>query len=103
LLLMRVDRFSMASSVEARVPFLDPALVDYVYRLPLSLKVRAGVTKFVLKNAVADVVPQRVAQRGKQGFGAPTSQWFAGQHGALLRRLMIQDAIRAYFDVDYLA
>jgi asparagine synthase (glutamine-hydrolysing) len=102
LLLMRIDRFSMASSVEARVPFLDPELVDYAYRLPLDCKVRDGVAKDVLKQAVRDVVPERVSTRTKQGFAAPTSQWFAAAHGGLLRDLMRQDALRAYFDVDYL-
>jgi asparagine synthase (glutamine-hydrolysing) len=102
LLLMRIDRFSMANSVEARVPFLDPELVNYVYRLPLDAKVRQGVTKWVLKQAVGDVVPGQVAQRRKQGFGAPTSRWFLGRHGALLRDLMGQDTLRSYFDVAYL-
>jgi asparagine synthase (glutamine-hydrolysing) len=103
LLLMRIDRFSMANSVEARVPFLDPALVDYVYRLPLDLKVRDGISKRILKQAVADVVPEQVSLRRKQGFSAPTSEWFGAAHGGLLRALMRQDALREYFDVDYLS
>ena len=103
LLLMRIDRFSMANGVEARVPFLDPALVNYVYRLPLSLKIRSGTTKFILKRAVSDIVPDYVATRPKQGFAAPTSQWFAASHGALLKTLLGQDALRQYFNVDYLA
>ena len=100
LLLMRIDRFSMASGVEARVPFLDPALVDYVYSLPLGLKIRDGVTKFALKQAVSDVVPADVANRRKQGFAAPASQWFAGQHGDLLERLLAGDAMQRFFDTD---
>jgi asparagine synthase (glutamine-hydrolysing) len=102
LLLMRIDRFSMANSVEARVPFLDPALVDFVYRLPLDQKVRAGITKYVLKQAISDVLPERIALRPKQGFAAPTSQWFAARHGNLMRDLMKQDALRRYFDISYL-
>jgi asparagine synthase (glutamine-hydrolysing) len=102
LLLMRIDRFSMANSVEARVPFLDPALVDYGYRLPVGLKVRDGISKSILKDALADVLPERVTARPKQGFSAPTSQWFFSSHGHLLKDLMRQDALRAYFDVDYL-
>jgi asparagine synthase (glutamine-hydrolysing) len=103
LLLMRIDRFSMSSGVEARVPFLDPALVDYVYRLPLDCKIDGRVTKAVLKEAVADVVPASVSGRRKQGFAAPASRWFAERHGGVLADLMGQDALRAYFDVDYLA
>jgi len=102
LLLGRIDRISMANSVEARVPFLDPALVEYVYRLPLELKVRNGVTKMALKQAVADVVPDRVANRVKQGFSAPTSEWFAAHHGRLLGDLLREDTFRRYFDLDYL-
>ncbi len=102
LLLMRIDRFSMANSVEARVPFLDPALVDFVYRLSLDQKVRGGITKYVLKQAISDVLPDRVALRPKQGFSAPTSQWFAARHGNLMRDLMNQDALKRYFDIPYL-
>ncbi len=83
LLLMRIDRFSMANSVEASVPFLDRELVDFAYRLPLEHKVRDGITKYALKQAVADVVPSRISGRVKQGFAAPTSRWFATLHGGL--------------------
>ena len=102
LLLMRIDRFSMAHGVEARVPFLDPTLVDYVYRLPLQHKIREDITKYSLKRAVADIVPERISTRRKQGFAAPVSRWFAGRHGGLLRDLMREDALRAYFDIPYL-
>jgi asparagine synthase (glutamine-hydrolysing) len=103
LLLMRIDRFSMANGVEARVPFLDPALVEYVYRLPLDLKLKNGVTKVVLKEALAGVMPRRTVDRRKQGFAAPTSEWFAARHGALLARLAQEEALRRYFDIGHLA
>jgi asparagine synthase (glutamine-hydrolysing) len=103
LLLMRSDRFSMARSIEARVPFLDPALVEYVYHLPIDLKVRSGVTKFILKEAVRDILPDRVANRRKQGFTPPTSAWFAGRYGKVLRDMTRQDTLREYFECDYLA
>jgi asparagine synthase (glutamine-hydrolysing) len=102
LLLMRTDRFSMASSIEARVPFLDRALVDYVYRLPIDLKVRSGVAKFILKHAMRDILPERVSQRRKQGFTPPTSHWFGGRYGRVLHELIGQDTLRQYFDTDYL-
>ena len=76
LLLMRIDRFSMAHSVEARVPFLDPGLVDYGYRIPFDQKLRNGTSKYVLKEAVRDVVPSWILDRPKQGFG--------GSRGALV-------------------
>jgi asparagine synthase (glutamine-hydrolysing) len=99
LLLMRIDRFSMANGVEARVPFLDPELVRYVAALPLEHKLRAGVTKLVLREAVADIVPGRVLARAKQGFGAPIMDWFSSRMGTLLGSLMDEDAIGEWFDV----
>ena len=75
LLLMRIDRFSMVNSVEARVPFLDPFLVDFAYRLPLEYKHADGRTKVLLRRAIADVVPTWVLERPKQGFGAPVADW----------------------------
>lgn len=100
LLLMRIDRFSMANSVEARVPFLDPDLVEYVYRLPLDLKLHNGMTKVVLREAIADIVPDQVLKRAKQGFGAPVSSWFNTGVGELFERMLGEDGLRQYFDVD---
>jgi asparagine synthase (glutamine-hydrolysing) len=100
LLLMRIDRFSMANSVEARVPFLDPELVEYVYRLPPQLKLDRGVTKVVLRHAVADIVPEQVLNRPKQGFGAPILDWLNSRMGELLASLLDAEAIRGYFAVD---
>jgi asparagine synthase (glutamine-hydrolysing) len=102
LLLMRIDRFSMANSVEARVPFLDPALVEFAYRLPLSQKLANGTSKIVLREAISDVVPQWVINRPKQGFGAPVEVWLESQLGVLFERLIETDAIRTYFRPDVL-
>ncbi|HEX2042510.1 MAG TPA: asparagine synthase (glutamine-hydrolyzing) [Acidimicrobiales bacterium] len=98
LLLMRIDRLSMANGVEARVPFLDPALVEYAYRLPLSHKIDAGETKIVLKRAVCDIVPPRVRERPKQGFGAPISAWFGTRLGVVLERMLADEGVARYFD-----
>jgi asparagine synthase (glutamine-hydrolysing) len=102
LLLMRIDRFSMANSVEARVPFLDPGLIEYVYRLPISQKLANGTSKVVLKKAISDVVPEWVVNRPKQGFGAPVDAWLQSRLGVLFERLIETDALGAYFDVDVL-
>jgi asparagine synthase (glutamine-hydrolysing) len=102
LLLMRIDRFSMAHSVEARVPFLDPGLVDYGYRIPFDYKLHDDDTKHVLKRAVADVVPGWVIDRPKIGFGAPVDRWFGSGFEGLLRTLMASDAMRSYFNVAWL-
>jgi asparagine synthase (glutamine-hydrolysing) len=99
LLLQRTDRFSMATSVEARVPFLDPDLVRFAYRLAPRLKLDGGEHKVVLKRAIADVVPSWVVERRKQGFDAPVEQWLETSVGIVLRRLLREEALRRYFDV----
>jgi asparagine synthase (glutamine-hydrolysing) len=91
LLLMRVDKMTMATSVEARVPFLDHDFVEFVLALPEQMKVRDGVGKYLLKKAVAgSVIPREIAYRKKQGFGAPVSEWFRGELGT-----RTQEAIRS--------
>jgi asparagine synthase (glutamine-hydrolysing) len=75
LLLMRVDKMTMAASVEARAPFLDHRLVEFASRLPASFHWKDGRGKQILKRALAPVVPQFVLARKKQGFGAPVWRW----------------------------
>src|SRR5205807_3661624 len=70
LLLMRVDKMTMASSVEARVPFLDHELVRFALALPPELKVRGRNGKYLLKKAVRGLLPDEVVDRPKQGFSA---------------------------------
>jgi len=79
LLLMRVDKITMASSVEARVPFLDHALVEFTMRLPTDLKIRGGQTKYLLKKAMTGILPDEIIHRPKQGFGAPVKEWLRGE------------------------
>jgi asparagine synthase (glutamine-hydrolysing) len=78
LLLMRVDKLTMANAVEARVPFLDHELVELAMAMPAQEKIRAGIGKHVLKRAVSDLLPQDLIWRPKQGFGTPVSDWFRG-------------------------
>jgi asparagine synthase (glutamine-hydrolysing) len=103
LLLMRIDRFSMANSVEARVPFLDPEIVEFVYRLPLADKLQNGVGKLILRDAVDGIVPPWVLARRKQGFGAPVVDWLQSSLGDVFRELLNDDAMRRYFDTGMLA
>ena len=103
LLLMRIDRFSMANSVEARVPFLAPELVDFAYRLPLDAKLRDGQTKIALRAAIKDIVPNWVLERPKRGFGAPVSDWMGTRLGEVLGSMLEDDTLRSYFDIERLA
>jgi len=75
-LLMRVDKLTMAHSIEARVPFLDHELVEFATRLPPSYKLKNGVGKYVLKKAAESYVDHDMIYRTKQGFGAPMEAWF---------------------------
>jgi len=76
LLLMRVDKMTMATSVEGRVPFLDHKLVEFALQVPARLKYKKGVTKYILKKACEGILPHDVIYRKKMGFAAPTSRWF---------------------------
>ena len=76
LLLMRVDKITMATSVEARVPFLDHHLVEYALGVPRSLKVEGTVGKHILKRALEDILPHDLLYEPKRGFGAPVREWF---------------------------
>jgi asparagine synthase (glutamine-hydrolysing) len=78
LLLMRVDKLTMANAVEARVPFLDHEVVELAMSVPAAEKVRDGVGKQIVKRAVSDLLPHDLIWRPKQGFGTPVSDWFRG-------------------------
>ena len=75
LLLMRVDKMSMATSLEARVPFLDHRFVALALSVPSKVRFRNGVSKYILKRAVQRIVPEEIIQRPKQGFGVPLAEW----------------------------
>jgi asparagine synthase (glutamine-hydrolysing) len=79
LLLMRVDKMSMAASIEARVPFLDHRIVEYSMTIPRELKIKNGETKYILKKAVEGIIPHNIIYRRKQGFGAPVNEWMRNE------------------------
>ena len=81
LLLQRLDRIAMLSSVEGREPFLDHELVAFALALPPHMKHRDGVGKHVLKRAVRDLLPAEIVNRPKQGFGTPMAEWLRGDFG----------------------
>jgi asparagine synthase (glutamine-hydrolysing) len=81
LLLMRVDKISMSTSIEGRVPFLDHDLVEFTMDIPQAYKVKGGIKKHLLKQAVGDLLPDEIIHRKKMGFAAPVEQWLRGDFG----------------------
>ena len=76
--LTKVDRMSMAHSIESRVPLLDNEVVDFAASLPAAFKIRHGRRKHILKQVAASLLPHDLLDRPKQGFGVPLATWFQG-------------------------
>jgi asparagine synthase (glutamine-hydrolysing) len=77
-MLTKVDRMSMAHSLEARVPLLDHPLVEFMATVPSSLKLRRFTTKYLMRRAVRDRLPRTVLKGPKRGFNVPMPGWLAG-------------------------
>ena len=102
-ILTKVDRMSMAASLEVRAPLLDHKLIELVARIPTAMKLRDGATKIAFKRAVADLVPTEILNRPKQGFALPLQAWIN-----IELREYVQDILtdrrtreRGYFSTGY--
>ena len=96
-ILTKVDRASMAVSLEARVPLLDHHLVEFAVSLPSSLKLRDGTGKWILREAIRGIVPDTVLTRPKQGFALPLARWLRGALRHRVDSLLRSDARIAEF------
>lgn len=104
-ILTKVDRASMAVSLEVRAPFLDPRVAEFAASLPADYKQRGRTSKYILKKASAPLLPAFVTRRGKKGFGVPVAEWLKGRLRPLARDLLSPGRIRraGLFDADYVS
>ncbi len=102
-ILTKVDRMSMANSLEARAPLLDHKLIEFVVNIPPALKLKGLETKYILKKAMEGIVPNEILYREKQGFGVPIGEWINSQLREKIRAdLSDQRTLeRGYFEKSY--
>jgi asparagine synthase (glutamine-hydrolysing) len=103
-ILVKVDRASMANSLEVRVPILDHELIEWAAGLPLAMKLRGGEGKYVFKKALEPLVPQDLLYRPKMGFSVPLARWFRGPLRERVRDALSSSTLAdsGIFDLDYL-
>jgi asparagine synthase (glutamine-hydrolysing) len=103
-ILTKVDRMSMAHSIESRVPLLDNEVIDFAVSLPSRMKIREGRRKHILKRAVAGLLPPSIVGRRKQGFGVPIGAWFRGGLTQLFRDVLLSPTAtqRGYFQPSFI-
>ena len=94
-ILTKVDRMSMAVSLEARVPYLDPDVVDLAFQVPESLKTDANTTKIILKKVAAKHVPSECIYRPKEGFSIPIKNWLNNEFKPLMNDLLDEQKIKS--------
>jgi len=88
-ILTKVDRMSMAHSLEAREPLLDHRLVEFAATIPPEMMLHGGTTKWIFKEAMRGVLPYDIIDRRKHGFGVPLGRWFRGRLGGFVRDLLL--------------
>jgi asparagine synthase (glutamine-hydrolysing) len=99
-LLVKTDRMSMAHSLEARVPYLDPVVAELALALPTSLKVRGLAKKRLLRRVARELIPHEIIRARKRGFSIPAAAWLRGELEPLARELLAPARVRAqgYFE-----
>jgi asparagine synthase (glutamine-hydrolysing) len=93
-ILTKVDKMSMAVSLETREPLLDHRLLEFAASVPTSLKLRNGTSKYLLRRVLHDRVPRSIVERGKQGFEPPTGEWLRGPLADMTDALLFDGRLR---------
>lgn len=91
-LLMKVDKMSMAWSLESRVPFLDHRLVEFAYCLPYSLKIRGWQQKYLFRKSMGRILPPEIQRRKKHGFSVPIELWLKQDLREMMRDLLLNSS-----------
>lgn len=104
-LLMKQDQMSMAASLESRVPFLDHKLVEFINHLPVEMKLRGWTTKYILRQAMKDVLPPEILTRKKMGFPVPFGSWIRGQFRGVIDEYVLSERAleRGIFNREYVS
>jgi asparagine synthase (glutamine-hydrolysing) len=103
-ILTKVDRMTMAHSIEARPPLLDHHLVEFAATVPSHLRLQDGTTKYLFKRAMRGLLPADIIDRPKRGFAVPLARWFRGRLAGFARDILLSDTTRRrqYLNVDYI-
>jgi asparagine synthase (glutamine-hydrolysing) len=94
-LLMKADKMSMAASLEARLPLLDSRLVEYAASIPSNIKIKPFRSKYLLKRAFADMLPQPILARKKVGFTVPIGTWFRQGQRSFITNILLSERTRS--------
>jgi asparagine synthase (glutamine-hydrolysing) len=101
-ILAKADKMTMANSLELRVPFLDTAVAGLAKTFPDDFKWRNGVTKYLLREAFKDMIPEETRNRKKLGFPTPVRDWFTADRQKIYDTILQNDYIRQKMDTDYI-
>jgi len=103
-ILVKVDRMSMANSLEVRAPMLDHKFMEFVATIPSGLKLRGQEKKYILKKALAPYLPSEILYRKKRGFGSPLAKWFRDDLKDLTQETLLSSTSlnRGFFNPEYI-